>query len=169
LAKYADIDVRSHCGFRHDDCSNDWRHAARSAAASGHANGSRNIAEKDGSMSRTSRQSSLSMRHLKCRHLSRERRPLLDPPSRPSLPLRESWGVRRDPVCEWPSLRGFSLAFPSPALGERCHRSLARRLEPWCASAPERQYLALLRNLLANDYAATYLDASFVDAISARR
>jgi len=39
--------------------------------------------------------------------------------------------------------------------------------------APERQYLALLRSglwdLLANDYAATYLDASFVAAISARR
>ena len=29
--------------------------------------------------------------------------------------------------------------------------------------------LASLRNLLANDYAATYLDASFVDVISARR
>ena len=38
---------------------------------------------------------------------------------------------------------------------ERRHRNLARRLEPWCAAAPERQYLALLRNLnlLANDYA----------------
>ena len=39
--------------------------------------------------------------------------------------------------------------------------------------APERQYLASLRSglwdLLANDYAATYLDASFVAAISARR
>ena len=53
------------------------------------------------------------------------------------------------------------------------HRSLARWLELWCAAAPERQYLASLRSglwdLLANDYAATYLDASFVDAISARR
>jgi hypothetical protein len=41
------------------------------------------------------------------------------------------------------------------------------------AAAPERQYLASLRSglwdLLANDYAATYLDASFVAAISARR
>src|SRR5215471_9190242 len=41
------------------------------------------------------------------------------------------------------------------------------------AAAPERQYLASLRSglwdLLANDYAATYLDASFIDAISARR
>src|SRR5215831_13521534 len=40
-------------------------------------------------------------------------------------------------------------------------------------AAPERQYLASLRSglwdLLANDYAATYLDASFVAAISARR
>src|SRR5262245_19889494 len=49
----------------------------------------------------------------------------------------------------------------------------SRRLEVWCTAAPERQYLASLRSglwdLLANDYAATYLDASFVDAISARR
>src|SRR5215831_5133957 len=41
------------------------------------------------------------------------------------------------------------------------------------AAAPERQYLASLRSglwdLLANDYAATCLDASFVAAISARR
>ena len=66
-------------------------------------------------------------------------------------------------------LASWHIALTPPTLGERCHRSLARRLEPWCASAPERQYLALLRNLLANDYAATYLDASFVDAISARR
>jgi hypothetical protein len=52
------------------------------------------------------------------------------------------------------------------------HGSLARRLELWCAAAPERQYLALLRSglwhLLANNYAATYLDASFLAAISAR-
>jgi hypothetical protein len=57
--------------------------------------------------------------------------------------------------------------------GERRHRRLARRLEHWCMAAPERQYLASLRSglwdLLANDYAATYLDASFVAAISARR
>src|SRR5215475_5245507 len=62
---------------------------------------------------------------------------------------------------------------PPPALGERRHRGLARRLELWCTAAPERQYLASLRSglwdLLANDYAATYLDASFVAAISARR
>ncbi len=37
------------------------------------------------------------------------------------------------------------------------------------AAASERQYLASLRNLLANDYAATYLDASFVAVIAARR
>src|SRR5262252_765731 len=65
---------------------------------------------------------------------------------------------------------GVRISFPSPALSERRHRSLARRLELWCAAALERQYLAsLLWDLLANDYAATYLDASFVDAISARR
>src|SRR5262244_2944997 len=62
---------------------------------------------------------------------------------------------------------------PPPALGERCHRGLARRLELRCAAAPEWQYLASLRSglwdLLANDYAATYLHASFVAAISARR
>src|SRR5262249_60973688 len=48
-------------------------------------------------------------------------------------------------------------------------RASARR----CTAAPERQYLASLRSglwdLLANDYAATYLDASFVAAISSRR
>ena len=37
------------------------------------------------------------------------------------------------------------------------------------AAASERQYLASLRNLLANDYAATCLDASFVDVVFARR
>src|SRR5262249_24989545 len=37
------------------------------------------------------------------------------------------------------------------------------------AAASERQYLASLRNLLATDYAATYLDASFVAVIAARR
>jgi hypothetical protein len=55
--------------------------------------------------------------------------------------------------------------------GLRVQRS--RRLELWCAAAPERRYLASLRSglwdLLANDYAAAYLDASFVAAISARR
>jgi hypothetical protein len=62
---------------------------------------------------------------------------------------------------------------PSPTLGKGSHRSLARRLELWCAAAPERQYLASLRSglwdRLANDYAATYLDASFLAAISGRR
>jgi len=54
--------------------------------------------------------------------------------------------------------------------------SLIIARSPWSAfgtAAPERQYLASLRSglwdLLANDYAATYLDASFIDAISARR
>src|SRR5262245_2521062 len=67
----------------------------------------------------------------------------------------------------------FHPLFPSPALSERRHCGLARRLELWCTAALERQYLASLRSglwdLLANDYAATYLDASFVAAISARR
>jgi len=61
----------------------------------------------------------------------------------------------------------------SPALRERRDRGLARRLELFCTAAPERQYLAYLRSglwdLLANDYAATYLDAAFVAVISARR
>ena len=61
----------------------------------------------------------------------------------------------------------------SPALRERRNRGLARRLELFCTAAPERQYLAYLRSglwdLLANDYAATYLDAAFVAVISARR
>jgi hypothetical protein len=50
--------------------------------------------------------------------------------------------------------------------GGYCRRQLL-------AAAPERQYLASLRSgfwdLLANDKAATYLDASFVAAIFARR
>jgi hypothetical protein len=53
------------------------------------------------------------------------------------------------------------------------HRGLARGFELRCAAAPERQYLVSLRSglwdLLANDYAATYLDASFLAAISGRR
>src|SRR5262249_36675397 len=73
----------------------------------------------------------------------------------------------RPPTAPWAAY------FPAPAPSERCHRSLARRLELWCAAAAERRYLASLRSglwdLLANDYAATYLDASFVAAISARR
>src|SRR5262249_45284188 len=69
---------------------------------------------------------------------------------------------------------GASTVTPAARLfSERRHRGLARRLELWCTAAPERQYLASLRSglwdLLANDYAATYLDASFVAAISARR
>jgi hypothetical protein len=68
------------------------------------------------------------------------------------------------------SVGGFNCITPAAS----CSRSsLARRLELWCAAAPEWQYLASLRSglwdLLANDYAATYLDASFIGAISARR
>jgi hypothetical protein len=49
------------------------------------------------------------------------------------FPSEELWGVRRDPA-RVASLPGFSFAkgraglFPPPALGEGCHRSLARRL-----------------------------------------
>jgi hypothetical protein len=75
------------------------------------------------------------------------------------------------PVC--PRKRTYLERLLPPVLRERRHRRLARRVELWCAAAPERQYLASLRSglwdLLANDYAATYLDASFVAAISARR
>src|SRR5262245_38826228 len=54
------------------------------------------------------------------------------------------------------------LVFPPPTLSSRVGLNFGAR-------PPERQYLAsLLWDLLANDYAATYLDAPFVDAISAR-
>src|SRR5262249_480942 len=75
---------------------------------------------------------------------------------------QESWLLRPQ--------SSASTALPPPALGERRHRGLVRRLELWCTAAPGRQYLASLRSglwdLLANDYAATYLDAPFIDAIS---
>jgi hypothetical protein len=71
------------------------------------------------------------------------------------------------------SVGGFNCITPAASCSRTPPCSLARRLELWCAAAPEWQYLASLRSglwdLLANDYAATYLDASFVAAISARR
>jgi len=70
------------------------------------------------------------------------------------------------------SVFGFHCTTAAASSCECRHGSLAHRLELWCAAAPEWQYLASLRSglwdLLANDYAATYLVASFVDAISAR-
>ena len=68
------------------------------------------------------------------------------------------------------SVGGFNCITPAASCSRTPPCSLARRLELWCAAAPEWQYLASLRSgrwdLLANDYAATYLDASFVAAIS---
>jgi len=76
--------------------------------------------------------------------------------------------------CSWHFVARASLIIArSPWKACPFSKTMAIAPSAFGTAAPERQYLASLRSglwdLLANDYAATYLDASFIDAISARR
>ena len=78
------------------------------------------------------------------------------PPPPPHAESERELPIDVEPACARRVPRSLSSTLlPPPALGERRHGSLVRRLELWCAAAPKRQYLASLRSglwdLLAND------------------
>jgi len=98
-------------------------------------------------------------------------------PSETSIPTVSPTDVERPliaPAASPRAARGYSrsqLLANAAIAASRVAPEIAASRVRWNlgAAASERQYLASLRNLLANDYAATYLDASFVAVIAARR